>query len=96
MSEACSHNCSSCGSDCSERTAPQNSRNDNNKNVKKVKKTKKKNFRKLNQIRGMCRMFTNMDLFSLNLSFQTFHKLRKNLKRKNYRTNKEKVIDFFF
>ena len=36
MSEACSHNCSSCGSDCSERTAPQNSRNDNNKNVKKV------------------------------------------------------------
>lgn len=26
MSEACSHNCSSCGSDCSERTAPQNSR----------------------------------------------------------------------
>lgn len=41
-------------------------------------------------------MFTNMDLFSLNLSFQTFHKLRKNLKRKNYRTNKEKVIDFFF
>ena len=53
-------------------------------------------FRKLNQIRGMCRMFTNMDLFSLNLSFQTFHKLRKNLKRKNYRTNKEKVIDFFF
>ena len=33
MSEACSHNCSSCGSDCSERTAPQNSRNDNNKNV---------------------------------------------------------------
>ena len=34
MSEACSHNCSSCGSDCSERTAPQNSRNDNNKNVK--------------------------------------------------------------
>lgn len=41
-------------------------------------------------------MFTNMDLFSLNLSFQTFHKLRKNLKRKNYRINKEKVIDFFF
>lgn len=37
-----------------------------------------------------------MDLFSLNLSFQTFHKLRENLKRKNYRTNKEKVIDFFF
>ena len=64
--------------------------------TKAKKKTKKKNFRKLNQIRGMCRMFTNMDLFSLNLSFQTFHKLRKNLKRKNYRTNKEKVIDFFF
>lgn len=37
-----------------------------------------------------------MDLFSLNLSFQTFHKLRGNLKRKNYRTNKEKVIDISF
>ena len=24
MSETCSHNCSSCGSDCKERTAPQN------------------------------------------------------------------------
>ena len=36
MSEACSHDCSSCGSDCQERTAPQNTRNDNNKNIKKV------------------------------------------------------------
>ncbi len=41
-------------------------------------------------------MLASVDLFSLNLSFQTFHKLRENLKRKNYRTNKEKVIDFFF
>ena len=36
MSEECSHNCSSCGSDCAERAVPQNTRNDNNKNVKKV------------------------------------------------------------
>lgn len=36
MSEACSHDCSSCGSDCAERAVPQNTRNDNNKNIKKV------------------------------------------------------------
>ena len=36
MSEACSHDCSSCGSDCAEREVPQNTRNDNNKNIKKV------------------------------------------------------------
>ena len=36
MSEECSHNCSSCGSDCAERAVPQNTRNDSNKNVKKV------------------------------------------------------------
>ena len=33
MSEACSHDCSSCGSDCAEREVPQNTRNDNNKNI---------------------------------------------------------------
>ncbi len=26
MSEACSHDCSSCGSDCAERAVPQNTR----------------------------------------------------------------------
>lgn len=36
MSEACSHDCSSCGSDCAEREVPHNTRNDNNKNIKKV------------------------------------------------------------
>ena len=36
MREACSHDCSSCGSDCAERAVPQNTRNDNNKNIKKV------------------------------------------------------------
>ena len=36
MSEECSHNCSSCGSDCAERAVPQNTRNDNNKNDKKI------------------------------------------------------------
>ena len=36
MSEECSHDCSSCGSDCAERTLPQIVRNANNEKVKKV------------------------------------------------------------
>ena len=36
MSEECTHDCSSCGSDCEKREVPQIVRNDNNKNVKKV------------------------------------------------------------
>lgn len=36
MSEECSHNCSSCSSDCGERKGPQIVRNSNNENVKKV------------------------------------------------------------
>lgn len=36
MSEECTHDCASCGSDCSERTAPQSLNNENNKGVKKV------------------------------------------------------------
>lgn len=36
MSEECTHDCGSCGSDCGERTEPQKVRNANNINVKKV------------------------------------------------------------
>ena len=36
MSEECTHDCGSCGSDCGERTEPQKVRNSNNINVKKV------------------------------------------------------------
>ena len=36
MSEACTHDCGNCSSDCGERTAPQSLNNDNNKGVKKV------------------------------------------------------------
>lgn len=36
MSEECSHDCSSCGSDCAERKGPQIVRNANNEKVKKV------------------------------------------------------------
>lgn len=36
MSEECTHNCSSCGSDCGERQKPQIVRNENNERVKKV------------------------------------------------------------
>ena len=36
MSEECTHDCGSCGSDCSERTAQQIVRNDNNKGIKKI------------------------------------------------------------
>ena len=36
MSEACTHDCGNCSSDCGERTAPQSLNNANNKGVKKV------------------------------------------------------------
>ena len=36
MSEACTHDCGNCSSDCGERTAPQSLNNANNKDVKKV------------------------------------------------------------
>lgn len=36
MSEECTHDCGSCGSDCGERTEPQKVRNANNINVKRV------------------------------------------------------------
>lgn len=36
MSEECSHDCSSCSSDCAERKGPQIVRNANNENVRKV------------------------------------------------------------
>lgn len=36
MSEECTHNCSSCGSECENRTEPKEIRNDCNRNVKKV------------------------------------------------------------
>ena len=36
MSEECTHDCGSCGSDCGERTEPQKVRNANNINVQKV------------------------------------------------------------
>ncbi len=36
MSEACTHDCGSCGSSCEQRTAPQKVRNINNEGVKKV------------------------------------------------------------
>ena len=35
MSEACTHDCGNCSSDCGERTAPQSLNNANNKDVKK-------------------------------------------------------------
>ena len=36
-----------------------------------------------------------MDLFSLNLSFQTFHKLRENLKRKIIEQTKKRLLTSF-
>lgn len=36
MSEECTHDCGSCGSDCAERTGPQIVRNANNEKVKKI------------------------------------------------------------
>lgn len=37
-----------------------------------------------------------MDLFSLNLSFQTFHKLRENLKKKIIEQTKKRLLTSFF